>query len=495
MNALLVGFNASSSEFLAEHLSSRFDRVLVIYDDADTHENKGKEDLHRLRSGDFSSGNLPNATTALEEASVPFWSEAHIVAMKMLGRQGRDPFSINFEERNAFFCACWRYAQGYLQKNHVSVIIFRTIPHFAFEYILMEVARSLGIRCLSKEDIFPLNASYLIDLHDRQKHLDYMPPSASRAELEATSEQIDSFISKQTDDTQVEHPAYFQENRNAALFNRKLFKLCWDFCVDVAAIILRFNRKKYVSLVHKNRYGTYFNETASELSWRWAKWLARFGAIQNSKAYRKLAPKTPAPGGILIVTNYQPERTTIPDCGVYGDLLTFVDLVVSSIKADEDILFKEHPSCFNFPIEYFYRGYLYRSPRIYRALSEYNSLSFIPEDVPVDAYLKSSHTVIGQSTSVVYQASMLGKKAICFAPTWFAGCSLVHYVQSEEDFRAALAAPHPDKNETKEIWQAYLNGMVPFLFPMTDLRHVAEGTHMSFLNHMFALLDHLSDTA
>lgn len=492
MNALLVGFNASSSEFLTEHLSSRFDRVLVIYDDADTNEDKGKEDLHRLRSGDFSSGNLPDAITTMEEARVPFWSEAHIVAMKMLGRQGRDPFSINFEERNAFFCACWRYAQGYLQDSQVSVIIFRTIPHFAFEYILMEVARSLGIRCLSKEDVFPLNASYLIDLHDRQSR-EYNPPSAPRAELEATSELISAFVSKQTNDSQVEHPAYFQENRKAALSNRKLFKLYWDFCVDVAAIILRVNSKKYVSLVHKNRYGTYFNETASELSWRWAKWLARFGAIQNSKAYRKLALKAPAPGGILIVTNYQPERTTIPDCGVYGDLLTFVDLVVSSIRADEDILFKEHPSCFNFPIEYFYRGYLYRSPRIYRALSEYNSLSFIPEDVPVDAYLKSCHTIIGQSTSVVYQASMLGKKAICFAPTWFAGCSLVHYVQSEEDFRAALAAPHPDIEETKGIWQAYLNGMAPFLFPMTDLRHVSEGTHTSFLNHMFSLLDHISD--
>ena len=54
------------------------------------------------------------------------------------------------------------------------------------------------------------------------------------------------------------------------------------------------------------------------------------GSIRNLAAYRKIASESPDPAPFLVATNYQPERTTIPDCGYFGDVLplrtVFIDL-------------------------------------------------------------------------------------------------------------------------------------------------------------------------
>ena len=152
------------------------------------------------------------------------WEKEHFVALKMLGRQSEAEHSLSFEERNAIIFRLKQFLTAFLIEKNISFIVFRSIPHFAAEYILQEVARKLGVLCVSR-DIDPISKSFLVDLHNRKfTGKLYSPSPCDETATIEVRRLFDLFLENHTN-KKLLHPNYFIKNANSAQTARKPFTL------------------------------------------------------------------------------------------------------------------------------------------------------------------------------------------------------------------------------------------------------------------------------
>ena len=102
--------------------------------------------------------------------------------------------------------------------------------------------------------------------------------------------------------------------------------------------------------------------------------------------------------------------------------------------------------------------------------------------------MEAAHTVIVQTSSVGYQASLLGKKVVCFGPSWYASCEAISWVENEDEFRHALFSSSLERSEIIEKWKRYFSELEPFLFELSSLRNTDELKSNGFIDHLKLLI-------
>ena len=205
----------------------------------------------------------------------------------MLGRQSEAEHSLSFEERNAIIFRLKQFLTAFLIEKNISFIVFRSIPHFAAEYILQEVARKLGVLCVSKEDIDPISKSFLVDLHNRKfTGKLYSPSPCDETATIEVRRLFDLFLENHTN-KKLLHPNYFIKNANSAQTARKPFTLVVRILKDIFLVFIRLNALKYASIISKKANRTSFNHGVSEFRWRVAQWKARWGQLETSRLIEK----------------------------------------------------------------------------------------------------------------------------------------------------------------------------------------------------------------
>lgn len=116
--------------------------------------------------------------------------------------------------------------------------------------------------------------------------------------------------------------------------------------------------------------------------------------------------------------HYEPERTTLPDGGMFHDqflaILKLREFVPKNIK----IYVKEHPSMF-YDSLFGFRG---RSPLFYRLLNNINNIDILgPNHKTLDLINGSIFTATITGTLGI-ESAIIGKKSLIFGDSWFTGC-------------------------------------------------------------------------
>lgn len=116
--------------------------------------------------------------------------------------------------------------------------------------------------------------------------------------------------------------------------------------------------------------------------------------------------------------HYEPERTTLPDGGIFHDqflaIIKLRELIPSQIK----IYVKEHPSMF-YDSLWGYRG---RSPLFYRLLSNIDNVRILSHKIKTLDLINASLFTSTISGTLGLESAVLGKKSLTFGDTWYNGC-------------------------------------------------------------------------
>jgi hypothetical protein len=139
---------------------------------------------------------------------------------------------------------------------------------------------------------------------------------------------------------------------------------------------------------------------------------------------------------VLMALHYQPERSTVPMGGVFGDQQLAVDLLASALPEGWKLYVKEHP----WQLQPFGRGELQRDEGFYRRLARHANVRLLPPAADTSALIDGARAVATVSGSVGWQAMCRGVPALVFGEAWYRSCEGAFRIRDEADARSALAA-------------------------------------------------------
>ena len=201
--------------------------------------------------------------------------------------------------------------------------------------------------------------------------------------------------------------------------------------------LLKGKNSSVTANIKINRFPLYDSRSwLTEAKFRIHKWQARKEISKLEKLYQQLANKPNLKENyVFFAPNYQPERTTLPDAGNYGDLLFLVDTLSHCLPKDWQIIYKEHPTVFYKPGVTFFRGHLYRSPEFYERLNSYKNVVLAPTDFDSFKLIDNARAAATATGTVAYEASIRGVPAIMFGQSWACGSQSIFSVNSRSELK------------------------------------------------------------
>ena len=145
--------------------------------------------------------------------------------------------------------------------------------------------------------------------------------------------------------------------------------------------------------------------------------------------------------------HYEPERTTLPDGGIFHDqflaIVKLRELIPNNIK----IYVKEHPSMF-YKSTWGYRG---RSPIFYNLLNNISNVQILSNEYKSVELIRASIFTATISGTVGFESAVIGKKALIFGDCWYRGCPNTVTWSETIDFSSLINKKVSDKDEIIEF--------------------------------------------
>jgi hypothetical protein len=141
--------------------------------------------------------------------------------------------------------------------------------------------------------------------------------------------------------------------------------------------------------------------------------------------------------------HYEPERTTLPDGGIFHDqflaILKLRELVPNNIK----IYIKEHPSMF-YKSTWGYKG---RSPIFYNLLNNIYNVEILGNEHKSLELIRACMFTATISGTVGFESAVIGKQALIFGDCWYKGCPNTVTWTENLEFTYLINKKLSDKNE------------------------------------------------
>ena len=322
-------------------------------------------------------------------------------------------------------------ATNFLQAHRIDSIIGRSIhilkqftieriiscstPHAIEFYVFAKVAELLGIKVLIVETS-PI-------LH-RYWHLEGLGPRVDREKSTATLVDVDRPITHRTLEfiSKLQSPGSSHEKLD-----------------------LEVQMKNYKSLTP---------DVMSELRANWAKLLLRphlvfhmVKKVRLVKIYESLCTKNinlKRPY-IIYFLHYQPERTSLPEGGIFVFQHLAIRLLAEKIPEGWKVYVREHPSTWIRDI-----GVTARDSNYYNTLSRMTNVSLVGMDVSTNGLIDNARAVATLTGKVGIQAIFRGKPAIAFGKASYYQHPLCYSVTTVEDLERALACIQADESSAGE---------------------------------------------
>ena len=116
--------------------------------------------------------------------------------------------------------------------------------------------------------------------------------------------------------------------------------------------------------------------------------------------------------------HYEPERTTLPDGGVFHDQFLALIKLREIIPEKMIIYVKEHPSMFFDSLT----GYKGRSPVFYSLIKNIKGVKLLNHDVSTLELIRNSVFTATITGTIGLESAILGKKSLIFGNSWYDGC-------------------------------------------------------------------------
>jgi hypothetical protein len=134
---------------------------------------------------------------------------------------------------------------------------------------------------------------------------------------------------------------------------------------------------------------------------------------------------------VLFPLHYEPERTTVPDGGLYYDQMKALMALRNSLDSSIPILVKEHSLTFSTVLT----GEMGRSSYFYDFVKSLPNTYLIDYKLNTRKLLKEARLVATVCGSVLYEAVALGTPAIMFGHSWFEGAPGIYHFNDLKEIK------------------------------------------------------------
>ncbi|MBI3046059.1 MAG: hypothetical protein HYY86_00730 [Candidatus Harrisonbacteria bacterium] len=332
--------------------------------------------------------------------------EAESAVLSMMNKKYKD---IGVSERKQIYFDLVRYWYGVIQTLKPDVVIHNDIPHTVYDFIIFSICELLNIKNIIFERIVQFDRMLLMN--------DYRIGSRS-LEKALQDNRGRKFVLA---DLREDMRRHYQEQLSD-MVPRNIQKLKKNY-IGKKAI---FTKIKMIrdSLVNLTFFGKTFN------------FISKIFRENLKTEYESVAlPADFTKPFIYVPLNYQPERTSSPQGGVFVNQILMIEILAASVPSDWLIYVKEHPS------QWLPRGLNFFNCRyrgFYKSIARLPNVRLVPMATGTHELIRNCQVLATVSGTAGWEALMRAKPVLVFGFPWYKECSGVFKVNNVESCKDAI---------------------------------------------------------
>jgi len=337
------------------------------------------------------------------------------------------------DERRHLFYSNIQYWYGVLKKYKPEIVIFPTVPHAIFNFVIFELARILNIKTFMFEDAAITDRLlYYSNFWDNSNLIKERINNnqGKNFSIDDLSKDIAKYYQNQIDALKDSTPS--EIHRQKKTFSKGKQAL--------GKIKIAIQSIKDLSVFEKfiNYFFRLFKENLKK----------EYTKVQTQPDLNKKF--------VYFPLHYQPERTSCPQGDIFVDQVLATELLSSALPKDWTIYVKEHP------IQWLTRGLKFNNARYqgyYKKLASLKNVQVIPIETDTYELLNKSQVIVTITGTVGREAIMRLKPVMVFGYAWYKECPGVYKV---DDFKSCQKALKGIKSGVKIEAQDVINYLKSF---------------------------------
>jgi hypothetical protein len=262
-------------------------------------------------------------------------------------------------------------------QGNVDKVVFQATPHSIFTWVFAKVAEFLGVRVLFTAITDLPWKVQVVEGIDEQKPVELVSH-------EFDSEEIEAFIQKKKSSTKAAIPIY--EIEKELRYKGKSFSISEELKQSVQVGVKHFPFR-LLSSFNKYRALSVYNNLVSR------------GGLNLKKS-------------IVYFMHVQPERTSLPEGGIFGNQYFIIRILSSFCKVNGlDLVIKEHPSSFRTCWDSDFR-----SKSQYSEMANLSNVKFLPLDMDSRFVIENVLMTATITGSVALESLIRNTPVLCFSP-------------------------------------------------------------------------------
>jgi len=335
---------------------------------------------------------------------------AQSIALVMMNKRF-DTFGI--DQRLSLYYKMLGYWHGVITKFKPEAIIFSTVPHTVYNYIVYELARNLGIKTIMFEDSWVTDRLLMYNdwREGSKKLLEELEKNKSKNfSVNDLSPDIKEYYLKQTDPNHDSTPVYTSfyksENKGSVVIKKK-----------IKVVIQSIKEKKFFARI--------------------IPFIVRRFKADLKKEYNKFTVKPDfSKNFIYIPLSFQPERTSSPQADFFVNQLLMIETVSSALPDDWVIYVKEHPT------QWLLRGgtryFSARYAGYYERIYQISKTHLVSIETSTYDLINSCRALAATSGTAGWEAILRSKPMLNFGYPWYRDCPEAFRVFDTNSCRSAI---------------------------------------------------------
>jgi hypothetical protein len=389
---------------------------------------------------------------ALDQRLLQDLSFHESIALRMMDRM--DPGrSFSYQERIRLYHFLIKYWLSVLTRFNADIVVFPTSPHLIYDYILYVLCQKIGVKTAMFERTSIRGLIFPLERFENGSDAIRSMYNKELARSEPRSVKLSSIAEEHTNKLSGAYsgaiPFYLKEQlekqRTAVTFD----DLTLNDLKRKSRVIMKYSHfilsalKNYYTLILNNVPPNYLKQARKKIEnsqmtspeYQMYKIKANMKKRQFLHYYNKLTGNISLDESYLFVAlQYQPERTTSPNGGVFANQLLMIDLLSKSIPRGWYLYVKEHISQF----QPYKRGHLSRTIDFYDDVVSLPNVKVVPLSMSPFDLIDNAKVVATVTGTPGWEAVMRGKPALVFGHAWYRDCEGVFYTPTEKSCKEAL---------------------------------------------------------
>ena len=368
------------------------------------------------------------------------------LALKMMDRLDLGRGSFTFLNRELFFNYLLKHWFNIVEYYNIDLIITPSVPHRVFDYVLYIVAKIKNIEIVMFQMSSFSDSSFIInEIDNTPTYLKEYIQSADVSNISLRKDIIDKLDTVRKDYT-LAVPDYITKQKEQV-----------DKLTFTNNMIARIKNLVHNPLSHFEKDASYYIMQNDDLPYtkkslvfhrKINRYKNAFYQKKLKKQYEQLAIEPDLNEKyVFVALHYQPEETSIPTGGSFGDQTLIIELLNKFLDDDYKIYIKEHKSQF-YPDQ---EGAMGRNINYYTHIAKISKrIHFINIDSDPFKLIEKATCTVSVSGTIGWESAVRGTPSLVFGRTWYEDMPNVFKIKSLNDLKNRWSSILKAKNNISD---------------------------------------------